>query len=324
MQPADDVELRDGLAVALAGLRDALLDRHLVAAGLVDLLRPGAERAVDPAEVRRVQVPVDVVEGEVAVALLADVVGEPAEAQEVAGREEPRRRPRRRAARPPSDLFGDRASRSEPRKLGERAPSRDRGLGHRLEGVLRDRGDVVHEGRRRSGSSPSSTSLRAELEVDDPADGGEVHDLPAAAVAHVLLPLISRQTGPMAVTPDGNRYQSFDGFRRRRQKPDPELPNRRAVADERDRGADQKCRVRARRSSTRRRRGPKPAAPRAPIARVEHAERPAARASPRDEVGDERPLRPFRQRVEEGVEGEEAPRSRRAATRRRSRRRRAA
>ena len=89
MQAADDVELRDGLAVALAGLGDALLDRHVVAAGLVDLLGPRAERAVHPAEVRRVQVAVDVVEREVAVARLADVVGEAAEGEQVARLEEP-------------------------------------------------------------------------------------------------------------------------------------------------------------------------------------------------------------------------------------------
>src|SRR5262249_51982784 len=72
------------LAVALARLGHALLDRHLVAAGLVDLLGPRAQRAVDPAQVGRVQIPVDVVEGQVAVARLLDEVGEAAQEEPVA------------------------------------------------------------------------------------------------------------------------------------------------------------------------------------------------------------------------------------------------
>ena len=89
VEASDDVKLRDRFGVSLARLFDALSDRHLVPAGLIDLLRPGAERAIDPAEVRRVQVPVDVVIREVAVTLFADEVGEPARPEEVARREDP-------------------------------------------------------------------------------------------------------------------------------------------------------------------------------------------------------------------------------------------
>jgi hypothetical protein len=89
MQPADDVKLGDRLAVSLAGLLDALVDSHFVSARLVDLARPGAESAVHPAEVRRVEVPVDVVISHVAVPALAGRVGQAPEPQEVPGREEP-------------------------------------------------------------------------------------------------------------------------------------------------------------------------------------------------------------------------------------------
>src|SRR5207245_7354318 len=85
---SDDVKLRHGFAVALAGLLDAFLDRHLVAARLVDLSRPGAECAVHPAEVGGVQVAVDIVEGEIAVTRLPDLVREAPETEKIAGRKE--------------------------------------------------------------------------------------------------------------------------------------------------------------------------------------------------------------------------------------------
>ena len=89
VQATDDVELRHRVAVSAARLGDALVDGELVTPRLVHLLRPRAERTVDPAEVRRVQIPVDVVKRGVAVPSLPDVVGEAAEADEIARRGEP-------------------------------------------------------------------------------------------------------------------------------------------------------------------------------------------------------------------------------------------
>jgi hypothetical protein len=95
MEPPDDVELGHGFRVAFARLRDDLVDRHLVASRLVDPSGPGAEGAVHPAQIRRVQIPVDVVVGDVSVPLLPDEVRETTEAEEVARRKEGRRRLRK-------------------------------------------------------------------------------------------------------------------------------------------------------------------------------------------------------------------------------------
>src|SRR4030095_2851637 len=117
VQAADDVKLGDGFAVALARFLDALVDRHLVAAGLVDLLGPGAGRAVHPAEVGGIQISVDGVEGEVAVALCARVVGEATESQQVSGREQPHAVVEGKTL-PGKNLFGE-ALECRPAETGE-------------------------------------------------------------------------------------------------------------------------------------------------------------------------------------------------------------
>ena len=88
VEAADDVQLGDPVVPAGRRLAHGLLDRHRVAAGDARLPRPGAEAAVDPAEVRRVQVAVDVVVAEVPVPPLALAVRERADAEEVRRPEE--------------------------------------------------------------------------------------------------------------------------------------------------------------------------------------------------------------------------------------------
>ena len=89
MEPADDVKLGDRFAVPASRFLDALVDRELVAPRLVHFLGPRAQGAVDPAQVRRVEIAVDVVEGGVAVAPFADVVREASQPEKVAALEEP-------------------------------------------------------------------------------------------------------------------------------------------------------------------------------------------------------------------------------------------
>src|SRR5207253_333632 len=88
MEPADDVKLGDRFAVSASRLLDALVDRELVATRLVHFLGPRAQGAVDPAQVRRVEVAVDVVEGGIAVSPFADVVREASQPEKVARFEE--------------------------------------------------------------------------------------------------------------------------------------------------------------------------------------------------------------------------------------------
>ena len=122
VEAADDVELRDAVVPAGRGLRDGFLDRHRVAAVHAGLPRPGAERAVDPAEVRRVQVAVDVVVADVPVLLLADEVRERADAEDV-GRREERDAVLEREAPALGDLLGDRAEGRPGEALEEAAQS---------------------------------------------------------------------------------------------------------------------------------------------------------------------------------------------------------
>ncbi len=88
VEPADDVELGDAVVPARGRLADGLFDRHRVAAGDARLPSPRAEAAVDPAEVRRVQVAVDVVVAPVPVPPLSLAVREGADAEEVRRAEE--------------------------------------------------------------------------------------------------------------------------------------------------------------------------------------------------------------------------------------------
>ena len=85
MQPADDVELGDGFAPALAGALPDLLERHGVGLGIVRPLAEGAQAATGHADVGGVDVAVDVEIRHVAVQPLAHQVGQVAERQDVGG-----------------------------------------------------------------------------------------------------------------------------------------------------------------------------------------------------------------------------------------------
>ena len=85
MQPADDVELGDRLAPALAGAVPDLFERHGVRLGIARLLAERAQPATRHADVGRIDVAVDVEVGDVAVQPLAHEVGQVAERQDVAG-----------------------------------------------------------------------------------------------------------------------------------------------------------------------------------------------------------------------------------------------
>ncbi len=80
MQAADDVELGDGFAVAVAGFLPHLLERHGIGLGIANPLSEGAELATGHAHVGGVDVAVDVEKGAVAVQALAHPVGHPADA----------------------------------------------------------------------------------------------------------------------------------------------------------------------------------------------------------------------------------------------------
>ena len=90
-----------------ADSRDGFLDGHRVAAVHAGLPRPGAERAVHPAEVRGVQVAIDVVVAGVPVPSLAHEVRERADTEDV-GRPEQRDAVVEREAAALRDLLGDR------------------------------------------------------------------------------------------------------------------------------------------------------------------------------------------------------------------------
>ncbi len=122
VETADDVELRDAVVPARRGLRHGLLDRHRVTAVHARLPRPCAQRAVYPAEVRGIQVTVDVVVGRVAVLRLADVVRERADAQNVQ-RPEERDPVLEREAPAFGDLLGDGAEGRPGEALEEGAQS---------------------------------------------------------------------------------------------------------------------------------------------------------------------------------------------------------
>ncbi len=122
VEAAHDVELRDPVVPARRGLRDGFLDRHRVAAVHAGLARPGAQRAVHPAEVRRIQIAIHVVVAGVTVPFLAHEVRERADAEDVL-------RPEQGDAvveREPAafrDLFGDRKERRAGETLQEGAQS---------------------------------------------------------------------------------------------------------------------------------------------------------------------------------------------------------
>ena len=111
VQAAHDVDLAHRLRQR-RHVREDLVEAHRVGARLVLLGREGAEVAGGHADVRVVDVRVPHEVGGVAVALLAHVVGEAPEAEEVVACGRARRRPRSRAACPCSTLsrMGSRAA----------------------------------------------------------------------------------------------------------------------------------------------------------------------------------------------------------------------
>src|SRR5258708_10283462 len=83
MQSAHDVKFRCAFADALLGAVVDLFKSERVGAGSVGIAAEGAQLAMCDADVRRIDVAVDVVIGDVPVALLADVVCEPADGQQI-------------------------------------------------------------------------------------------------------------------------------------------------------------------------------------------------------------------------------------------------
>ena len=84
MQSADDVELGDCFGVAGSGGLERLFEGHGVGAGSVLLAAESAQAAGSDANVGRINVPVDVEIGFVAMQALADVVREPTDSKYVA------------------------------------------------------------------------------------------------------------------------------------------------------------------------------------------------------------------------------------------------
>ena len=85
MQAAHDVKLRDRLAPSLAGVPPHLFERHGVGLRVVHALPEGAQAAARHADVRGVDMAVDVEIRHVAVLALAHQVGHVAHPQDVAG-----------------------------------------------------------------------------------------------------------------------------------------------------------------------------------------------------------------------------------------------
>ena len=83
MQAADHVEFGGAFAHALLGALPDFLEREGVGAGRVGIAAEGAQLAMRHADVGGIDVAIDVEVADVAVALLANVVGEPAEGQQV-------------------------------------------------------------------------------------------------------------------------------------------------------------------------------------------------------------------------------------------------
>src|ERR1039458_2119986 len=76
MQSANDVELRDGLAVSGGSSFESLIERHGVGAGRIFLAAKGAEAASGDAHVGGIDVSIDVEIRLVPMHTLADVVGD--------------------------------------------------------------------------------------------------------------------------------------------------------------------------------------------------------------------------------------------------------
>ena len=83
MQAADNVNFRGAFANALCRALVHFLERIGVRAGSFGIAAEGAEFAMRDADVRGIDVAIDVVIGDVAVALFADVIGEPADREKI-------------------------------------------------------------------------------------------------------------------------------------------------------------------------------------------------------------------------------------------------
>src|SRR5579859_5714110 len=85
MESANDVEFRDRFGIAGGRSFESLFERHGVGAGRVLLAAKGAQSAGGDANVRGIDVAVDVEISLVAVHALADQVGHPPHGENVAG-----------------------------------------------------------------------------------------------------------------------------------------------------------------------------------------------------------------------------------------------
>ena len=83
VQAADNVNLRGAFAHALCGALVHFFQRIGVCAGGIRIAAKGAELAMSHANVGGIDVAIHVVIGDVAVALFADVIGQPADRQQV-------------------------------------------------------------------------------------------------------------------------------------------------------------------------------------------------------------------------------------------------
>ena len=83
MQAADDVKLRDCLGISRCCRLESFFESHRVGARRVFLPAEGAETASRDADVRRIDMPVDVEVRTVAVHPLAHVIGKPPDGQDV-------------------------------------------------------------------------------------------------------------------------------------------------------------------------------------------------------------------------------------------------
>ena len=88
MQPADDVKFRGAFGHALRGARVNFIERKRVGARRIRRAAERAQLAVRDANVRGIDVPVDVEVADVSVALLAHVIRKPADGQQVVRLEE--------------------------------------------------------------------------------------------------------------------------------------------------------------------------------------------------------------------------------------------
>jgi len=106
MQPADNVKLRGAFPHPLRGPLVNLLEGKGVRSGSAGIAAKGAELAMGHANVRRIDVAVDVVIGHVAVPLFAHIIRKPADCQQV-GRLVKRKAVVKGQALAPQHLVGD-------------------------------------------------------------------------------------------------------------------------------------------------------------------------------------------------------------------------